>query len=161
LRRVAEENVKQKEAKFMDKWGYNPRQLYAQGVPVWSIWFHVTDPKWVPWVHTGLVVILFLFLIGFCTRVTSVLAWLTTVSYVQRSQVSVFGLDTMINLTLIYLMIGPSGAALSVDRLIVRYWTSRRLLRRRRKGAGAGSAIAQQLAEDPILQGRAPRVSAT
>jgi hypothetical protein len=36
------------------------------------------------------------------------------------------------NILLLYLMIGPSGAALSVDRLIARYWASWRALRGRR-----------------------------
>src|SRR5262249_24749808 len=42
---------------------------------------------------------------------------------------TLYGMDTMMNLLLLYLMIGPSGAALSVDRLVVRYWRTRRALR--------------------------------
>jgi hypothetical protein len=40
--------------------------------------------------------------------------------YVQRSPVTLFGQDAMMMLLLLYLMIGPSGAALSVDRWLAR-----------------------------------------
>jgi Vitamin K-dependent gamma-carboxylase len=69
------------------------------------------------------------FTVGFCTRVTSVLAWLAAISYIQRSPTSIFGMDTMMNILLIYLMIGPSGAALSVDRLLSRLWVTYRARR--------------------------------
>src|SRR5436190_6178685 len=115
------------EAQYMRKWyGFKPSLAYAKGYPAWSIWFHVTDPTWMMVVHCSFLVVFFLFTIGFCTRVTSVLAWLAAVSYIQRSPTSIFGMDTMMNILLIYLMIGPSGAALSVDRLISRWWVVRR-----------------------------------
>jgi len=41
-----------------------------------------------------------------------------------------FGMDTMMNILIFYLMIGNSGAALSVDRLIARYRATRASLRR-------------------------------
>jgi hypothetical protein len=41
-----------------------------------------------------------------------------------------FGMDTMMNILLFYLMIGNSGAALSVDRLIARYRAARASLAR-------------------------------
>jgi hypothetical protein len=118
---------------YMREWGgFDPRLLVAKGYPTWSIWFHVTDPTWMAITHTTILLIMFLFTIGFCTRVTSVLTWLGAVSYIQRGTTSVFGVDTMMNIVLLYLMIGPSGAALSVDRLIARYRAARRALRTRR-----------------------------
>jgi hypothetical protein len=118
------------EAQYMLKWyGVNPNLNYATGYPAWSIWFHVTDPTWMMVVHYSFLAIFFLFAIGFCTRVTSVLAWLAAISYIQRAPTSIFGLDTMMNILMIYLMIGPSGAALSVDRLISRWWTVRQARR--------------------------------
>jgi hypothetical protein len=36
-----------------------------------------------------------------------------------------FGVDTMMTVLLLYLMIGPSGAALSLDRVISRWWGRR------------------------------------
>lgn len=88
-----------------------------KGQAIWSIWFHVEDPTWVWVIHSTILVIMFLFTIGLWTRVTSVLTWIGALMYIQRFQGSMlFGLDTMTNLVLLYLMIGPSGAALSVDR---------------------------------------------
>jgi hypothetical protein len=115
---------------YMREWeNFHPRQVPAKGIYSWSIWFHVTDPTWIAVVHGGILAILVLFTLGVATRVTSVLAWLGTVSYIQRAPTTLFGMDTMMNLLMLYLMIGPSGAALSVDRLIARYWVTRRALR--------------------------------
>jgi len=118
------------EKEYMEKWyGANPSLAYAKGYPAWSIWFHLTDPTWMMVIHCSFLVVFFLFAIGFCTRVTSVLAWLAAISYIQRAPTSIFGMDTMMNILLIYLMIGPSGAALSADRLISRWWVVRRARR--------------------------------
>ncbi|MFN4261660.1 MAG: hypothetical protein ACK4RK_20450 [Gemmataceae bacterium] len=116
--------------RYYEIWRVDPRYTYAQGQPLWSVWFHVTDPSWMRAIHFGFLGIMFLFTIGFCTRITSVMTWLAALSYIQRSPVTLFGVDTMMNLSLIYLMIGPSGAALSVDRLARRYWLTWRALRR-------------------------------
>jgi hypothetical protein len=104
----------------MQRWGIDPRLAMAEGNRYASLWFHVTDPLWMGAVHCGVLVVMFLFTIGYCTRITSVLTWLAALSYIQRSQVTVFGMDTMMNVILFYLMIGPSGAALSVDALLKR-----------------------------------------
>ena len=68
-------------------------------------------------IHTGVLIAIFLFTIGLFTRVTSVLVWVATVGYIHRTQQVLFGMDTMMNILLVYLMIG-NWAALSVDRLI-------------------------------------------
>ncbi len=73
------------------------------------------------------VLMAFLFMIGFCTRVTSALTWMASLWYIHRSPVVLFGVDTMQMIMLLYLMIGPSGAALSVDRLIARWWSRNKL----------------------------------
>jgi hypothetical protein len=118
------------EAQYMRKWyGFHPSLAYAKGYPAWSIWYHVTDPHWMMIVHCSFLVVFFLFTIGFCTRVTSVVSWVAAISYIQRAPTSIFGMDTMMNILLIYLMIGPSGAALSVDRLISRWWAVRKARR--------------------------------
>lgn len=119
----------------LDSWDVpqaQQRLLEVKGYPAWSIWFSVTDPHWMMAIHIGVLIVIFLFTIGFCTRVTSVLTWLAAMSYIQRAMTTLFGLDTMMNLVLLYLMIGPSGAALSVDRLIARYRSARRALREHR-----------------------------
>ena len=103
--------------------GLDPRLAYAIGQPSWSIWFHVTDPQAMMVIHCLIILVTFLFTIGFCTRITSVLTWMTSLWYIHRDYLQLFGVDTMMMILLLYLMIGPSGAALSVDRLIARWWS--------------------------------------
>jgi hypothetical protein len=111
-------------------WSTDPRKAIRTGHPVFSPWFHVTDPTQMGAIHAGVLVVFFLFTIGFCTRVTSVLTWIAAVGYIHRTQQVLFGMDTMMNILIIYLMIGNSGAALSVDRLVARYRAARASLRR-------------------------------
>ena len=99
--------------------------VLTRGRPYWSVWFHVTDPVAMNVVHTGILICSFLFFIGLGTRITSAITWFGALSYIHRAPASVFGVDTMMTVLLLYLMIGPSGAALSVDRLIAR-WRAKR-----------------------------------
>ncbi|MCS6850405.1 MAG: HTTM domain-containing protein [Gemmataceae bacterium] len=115
---------------FRARWNRDKRQAIALGQTAWSIWFHVTDPGWMLAVHRAFLGIMVLYTLGVATRITSVLTWLAALSYINRGQTSLFGVDTMMNIALIYTMIGPSGAALSVDRLIGRWWQTYRALRR-------------------------------
>ena len=115
---------------FLEYWNADPRLSYRQGTPVFSVWFHVTDPTEMAVLHGLFLIVLLLFTIGCFTRVTSVLTWLITISYIQRGQQVLFGQDVMMNILVIYLMVGNSGAALSVDRLIARYRAVRACLRR-------------------------------
>jgi hypothetical protein len=66
--------------------------------------------------------------------VTAPLVWIASVSYANRATTTYFGMDTMMNLLLIYLMVaglcGAAGGALSVDRWLVRWWTRRTTGRR-------------------------------
>jgi hypothetical protein len=87
-----------------------------KGQTIWSIYFHVEDPTWVWVIHISILVSMFLFTIGLWTRVTSALAWIGALMYIQRLPGLLFGMDTMTNLALLYLMISPCGAALSLDR---------------------------------------------
>jgi hypothetical protein len=100
-----------------------------RGETVWSIFFHVDDPAWVVVIHVAILGVLLLFTVGLWTRVTSVLAWMGAMCYVQRLPTTNFGQDTMLIILMIYLMIGNSGAALSVDR-----WLELRRLRREQGG---------------------------
>jgi hypothetical protein len=124
------------ETAYFNKWGMLPSQALAeqhphfakwfQGHPYFSIWFHVTDPTWIWICHGCILFIMLLFTIGLATPVTSVLTWLGMLSYIQRAPTALFGMDTIMNLLVFYLMIGPSGAALSVDRLLAHWWQKRR-----------------------------------
>lgn len=92
-------------------------EIYRGQPTVWSIYFHVDDPMWLWVIHSSILLVMLLFTLGLWTRVTSVLTWIGSLMYIQRLQVTMlFGLDTMTNLGLFYLMIAPSGAALSLDR---------------------------------------------
>ncbi|HBI46592.1 MAG TPA: hypothetical protein DDY78_27615 [Planctomycetales bacterium] len=99
------------------------------GEAVWSIFFHVDDPFWVVVIHIAILAVMLLFTVGLWTRVTSVLAWMGAMCYVQRLPTTNFGQDTMLIILMLYLMIGDSGAALSVDR-----WLELRRLRREQGG---------------------------
>lgn len=107
--------------------GVDYRRMYALGSPIWSLWFHVTDPTWMAIWHAIICLIVFLFMIGFCTRVTSALTWIAALWYIHRNTVVLFGVDTMMGILLLYLAIGNSGGAFSVDRLIARWWSQNKL----------------------------------
>jgi hypothetical protein len=77
-------------------------------------------------VHGCILAFCVCFTVGLGTRLTSVLTWIGAMFYIHRAPASLFGVDTMMTIMLLYLMIGPSGAALSVDRLIGRWWAKRR-----------------------------------
>jgi hypothetical protein len=87
---------------------------------VYSFWFLVPD-GWI-WPAYGISMLIFgLFTIGLFTRVTSILAVVVAVSFANRVPAALFGLDQINILLTMYLAIGPSGKALSLDR-----WLSQR-----------------------------------
>lgn len=126
----ADENQRKELLDYLEYWNSDPRQALRTGSGIFSIWFHVTDPTQMALIHTGVLVLILLFTVGLFTRVTSVLTWLACVGYIHRTQHVLFGMDTMMNILLFYLMIGNSGAALSIDRLIARYRAAKASLRR-------------------------------
>ena len=103
--------------------------MLREGSPVFSLWFHVTDPTEMRVAHCVLLVVFTMFAAGLFTRVTSVLSWLGILCYIHRCSQIMFGMDTMMNIVMIYLMISDCGATLSVDRLLNRYRAARRSLR--------------------------------
>lgn len=115
---------------YLEYWSNDPRKTFRLGHPIFSVWFHVTDPTEMALAHALALTVMVLFTVGFCTRVTAVLTWIAVVGYIHRTNQILFGMDTMMNILLIYLTIGNSGAALSVDRLIARYRAVRASLRR-------------------------------
>jgi hypothetical protein len=101
---------------YLEKWNNDRTQTQYLGWPIFSIWFHVSDPTEMAVAHTAILGIMVMFAIGLFTRVTAIITWMAAVSYIHRTSQVLFGMDTMMNLLLIYLAIGPSGKALSVDR---------------------------------------------
>src|SRR5262249_34492620 len=94
-----------------------------------SPFYHVSDPRAINLLHGLHLLAMVLFTVGFCTRVTGVLAWLGALAYIQRNPLVLFGQDTMMNLCLFYLMLSPCGEVWSVDWLIARYRAGRAALR--------------------------------
>lgn len=119
---------------YMSRWGIDKRQAYAMGNYTWSIYYHVKDPRAIRAIHIGVLTVMALFTVGLFTRLTSVLTWVGVMMYVQRTTQVLFGMDAMMNIGLFYLTIGPSGAALSLDRLIERWRAAREIQRRRLVG---------------------------
>ena len=89
----------------------------------WSYLEWISSPALLWTLHISALIVLVLFTLGVFTRVTSALAFLITVSYAHRAVGTLFGLDQINGLLALYLAIGPSGAAYSVDRWLG--WTSR------------------------------------
>lgn len=133
----------------------------------WSHWNWIESPT-LAWIAHLLALAVFLLLtLGWWTRAMSIAAYLLTVSYAHRASFVLFGLDDINAMLAMYLMIGPSGAAYSLDNL----WRKRkqRLALSTAAAAGAGQGVG---AETSLLQGRAgqgraaepliePRVGAT
>ena len=72
-------------------------------------------------VHIACLVVFALLTIGLWSRAMSILAFLATVAYANRASLAQFGLDDTNAMMALYLMIGPCGAAYSVDN-----WRKRR-----------------------------------
>lgn len=91
---------------------------------VFSFWLWIGDTYLWP-VHFLCLAISAMFCVGFATRITSVLSFLITISYSQRVPIANFGFDQILGMLCLYLSLGPSGAAVSVDSLIHK-WRLRR-----------------------------------
>ncbi|MBI2805347.1 MAG: HTTM domain-containing protein [Planctomycetes bacterium] len=97
---------------------FAPPPTVRKGHAVWSLWFHVTDPAAIERIYLVMLGVMVLFTLGLWTRVTAVLTWLAFLSCVHRVPQLVYGMDIVIGIVLFYLMLGPCGAALSLDRLL-------------------------------------------
>jgi hypothetical protein len=93
-----------------------------------SIWYYIQDPTWIVILHTVFVAAIVCVVFGFCTRTALLLVWIGHLSYINRSLTNWFGMDTMLAFLTLYLLIGPAGATLSLDRWIARYRAARRAL---------------------------------
>ncbi len=85
------------------------------GQYVFSFWFWVPEP-WLWPAYAASMLILAAFTLGLWTRVTSALALAVAISYANRVPAALFGLDQINIMLTLYLTIGPSGAAFSLDR---------------------------------------------
>jgi hypothetical protein len=90
-----------------------------EGEYIYSFWWLVPGNSTAIWVAYGLsMLVLALFTLGLWTRLTSILSLVVVVSFAHRAPEAMFGLDQINGMLTLYLAIGPSGAALSLDRLL-------------------------------------------
>jgi len=87
----------------------------------WSILWWCDTPTKLWAVHITALVAMFCLTIGLQTRIASIISFVLCASYANRTVASQFGLDQINTMLALYLMIGPSGACYSVDRLIARW----------------------------------------
>ncbi len=114
---------------YYQEWEADPRLAQTKGRPIWSIFYHVSDPVGVRVVHCLTLLCLLLLAAGLGTRLAAPLSWVLYVSYLQRASTFLFGMDTMLNILLIYLMLGAvlgaTGARYSLDDLLARWLVGR------------------------------------
>lgn len=112
----------------------------SRGGFAWSYLWYVDSPV-VLWVlHVLALLALAMLTVGLCTRVVAILAWLATVAYCHRLTGALFGLDQVNAMLAMYLMVGPSGAAYSLDR-----WLGRGRAGGRGPQASVGANVAIRL----------------
>lgn len=81
----------------------------------WSYLYYVESPALLWTLHVLALAVFALLTVGWCTRVTSILACIVTLSYCHRLVGAQFGLDQVNAMLALYLMLGPAGAVYSVD----------------------------------------------
>lgn len=86
--------------------------------PSYLYWIESPPLLWT--LHLAALVVFAMLTVGLFTRVTSILAFVITLSYCHRLTGTLFGLDQINAFVATYLMLGASGAAYSVDRWLAR-----------------------------------------
>jgi len=87
----------------------------------WSYLTGIESPTVLWTVHIAALVVFAMLMLGLFTRVVSILAWVAAISYFHRAEGALFGLDQINIMLAMYLMIGASGDAWSLDRVIARH----------------------------------------
>ncbi len=91
--------------------------LLQEGTYSWSYLWWVEDSPALLWtVHIAALVVFAMLTVGLLTRVASILALVAALAYVERLPGALFGLDQINVMLALYLAVGPSGDAFSVDR---------------------------------------------
>jgi hypothetical protein len=92
-------------------------RLAQENTYSWSyLWWIEGSPLLLWTAHLAALVVFALLTVGLFTRVTSILALIITLAYIQRLPGALFGLDQVNSMLALYLAIGPSGDAYSLDR---------------------------------------------
>jgi len=93
---------------------------YHDSVFGWSHLYWI-DNAAILWItHLAALAVFACLMVGYRSRTMAVLSYLLTVSYANRAGGALFGLDQINGFLSMYLMIGPCGAAFSVDEWIAR-----------------------------------------
>ncbi|MFP6694714.1 MAG: HTTM domain-containing protein [Pirellulales bacterium] len=86
----------------------------------WSHFLWIDSPA-VMWItHVVAICVFAMLTVGWYSRVAAVLAYLFTISYIDRVQYALFGLDQINVMLAMYLMLGPCGARYSFDRWLTK-----------------------------------------
>jgi hypothetical protein len=103
-----------------DEWESDVTMGPGTGLPLFSPWFHLTDAR-TGWIVHGLTVLVaILFTLGEAEpQPVGALAWVLTLGAIHRLPAAT-SVDVLLAVVLLYLMLAPCGAALSVDRLLQR-----------------------------------------
>lgn len=120
-------DIRKEYLNYYEYWGYDPRQ-HTKNTPLFSAYYHVSETESLWFVHLTVMLATLFFIVGLYTRVSAVLVYIGTLSYIHRSSHHMFGQDTMQTILLLYLTISPSAAAFSIDALRQRYRASKALL---------------------------------
>ncbi|HEX3869512.1 MAG TPA: HTTM domain-containing protein [Pirellulales bacterium] len=88
------------------------------GDATWAFsWFWLIHSSALLWaVHIAALAVFAMLMLGLFSRVVSVLAFVSALSYVNRTPGALFGLDQINLMLAMYLMVGPCGDAFSLDR---------------------------------------------
>ena len=93
-------------------------QITGDGSWAWSHFYWFESDSWLWGSHFIALGFLVAFTLGWQTRFTSILAFLITVSYANRANGALFGLDQINSFLTLYLAIAPSGLMYSVDAVL-------------------------------------------
>jgi hypothetical protein len=108
------------DAFFGDRGWLRPDQVWRVNDQPWqwSGYFVAASPTMIRVVAGISLVAAILLTIGLATPLAAVVSFLGLVTAANRAPLNVFGLDDTLGMLLVPLVIGPSGARLSVDRLL-------------------------------------------
>lgn len=128
-------------------WNHDPANptIVYKGMTTFSIFYHVTDMASVWLIHAGILAANLMLVFGFMTRFAAVATWIGAISYIQRAQTSLFGLDTLTSIFLFYMCLGPSGAVWSVDSWLAARKARRSGLPAPEPAASPGATFVQRL----------------
>lgn len=94
--------------------------LYGLKVPRVNVLVGVTDPNITLTVFIGTMLAAAATCVGIYSRLSSLLMAIGLVSLHHRNGLILYGADTVIRVSSLYVLLSPSGAAVSLDRLIAR-----------------------------------------